>query len=73
MIRQIIIEAERPDDAESMFRLSIDAYLIAKGVTAAEAHYPVGEVLGGVGLPQHAETARFDADGGVYELRAKKA
>jgi hypothetical protein len=65
MIRQIIIEAEQPDDWESMFRLSIDAHVIAKGVTAAEAHYLVGEVLGGVGFPQHPETARFDAAGGV--------
>ena len=51
MIRQIIIEAERPDDAQSMFRLSIDANLIAKDITVAQAHYLVGEVFGAVGLP----------------------
>jgi hypothetical protein len=34
-----MIEAEWPDDAQSMFRLTIDSNLIAKGVTAAEAHY----------------------------------
>ena len=31
MIRQIVIEAEPPGDAQSMFRLSIDANVIAKG------------------------------------------
>ena len=65
MIRQIMIEAERPDDAQSMFRLSIDANLIAKGVTVAQAHYLVGEVFGVVGLPRHPETATFDVDDGV--------
>ena len=51
MIRQIVIEAELPDDAQSMFRLSINANLIAKGVTAAQAHYLVGEVLRRIGSP----------------------
>jgi hypothetical protein len=64
-IRQIMIEAELPDDAESMFRLSINANLIAKGVTAVQAHYLVGEILGGVGLPEDPESATFDADDGV--------
>jgi hypothetical protein len=62
-IQQIMIEAERPDDAQSMFRLSINSNLIAKGVTAAQAHYLVGEVLGGgAGLPQDSEPATFDAE-----------
>jgi hypothetical protein len=51
MIRQIAIEAEPPGDAQSMFRLSISANLIAKGVTAAQAHYLVGEVLRRIGSP----------------------
>jgi hypothetical protein len=62
MIRQIVIEAEPPDDARSMFRLSIDATLIARGVTAAEAYFLVGEVLRRIGFRDHAETATFDAD-----------
>ena len=64
MIRQIVIEAEPPDDAQSMFRLSIDANLIAKGVTVAQAYYLVGEVLGGFVLPEHTETVTFEVDGG---------
>ena len=67
MVQQIVIEAEPPGDAQSMFRLSIDANLIAKGVTMAQAYYLVGEVLGRIGLPEHAESVTFDADGGARE------
>ena len=67
MIRQIVIEAELSDDAQSMFRLSINANLIAKGVTAAQAHYLVGEVLQRIGSPERAETVMFDADGAASE------
>jgi hypothetical protein len=67
MIRQIVIEAELPDDAQSMFRLSINANLIAKGVTAAQAHYLVGEVLARIRSPNRAETVMSDADGDASE------
>ena len=67
MIRQIVMEAELPDDAQSMFRLSINANLIAKGVTAAQAHYLVGEVLTRIGPPKRAETVMFGADGDASE------
>jgi hypothetical protein len=64
MIRQIVIEAEPPDDAQSMFSLTINANLIAKGVTAAQAYYLVGEILQRIGPPERAETVIFDANGG---------
>ena len=64
MIRQIVIEAEPPDDARSMFRLSIDSSVIAKGVTAAQAYFLVGEVLGRSCLPEYAEEVTVEADGG---------
>jgi hypothetical protein len=67
MIRQIVIEAEPPGDAQSMFRLSIDTNLIAKGLTVSQAYYLVGEVLGRIGLPEHAEEVTFDANGGAGE------
>ena len=67
MIRQIVIAAELPDDAQSMFRLSINANLIAKGVTAAQAYYLVGEVLTRIGPPKRAETVMFGADGDASE------
>jgi hypothetical protein len=63
MVQRIVIEAEPPGGDPSMFRLSIDANLIAKGVTVAQAYYLVGEVLGRLGLPEHAESVAFDADG----------
>jgi hypothetical protein len=63
MVQQIVIEAEPPGGAQSTFRLSIDATVIAKGVTVGQAYYLVGEVLGRLGLPEHAESVTFDTDG----------
>ena len=60
MVQGIVIEAEPPGGAQSMFRLSIDANLIAKGVTMAQAYYLVGEVLGRLGLPEPVESVAFD-------------
>ena len=62
MIRQIVIEAEPADDSQPVFRLSINANLIAKGVTAGQAYYLVGEILRRIGPPEHAETVMFDAE-----------
>jgi hypothetical protein len=59
MIRRIVIEVESPNDSiRGVFRLSIDATLIAKGVTAAQAHLLVGEILGA--LPNESEMVTFD-------------
>jgi hypothetical protein len=65
MIRQIVIEAEPADDSQSTFRLSINAIPVARGVTAAQAHFLVGEVLGRIALPEYAEMVAFDADAGA--------
>jgi hypothetical protein len=62
MIRRIVIEAEPPDDARSMFRLSVDATLIARSVTAAQAYFLLGEVLGRMAIPEHIEMLTFSAD-----------
>jgi hypothetical protein len=67
MIRQIVIEAEPGDDSQRVFCLSINADVIARGVTAAQAYYLVGEVLRRIAFPEHAETVTFDADGGARE------
>jgi hypothetical protein len=67
MIRQIVIEAEPPGDAQAMFRLFIDANLIAKGVTVSQAYYLVGEVLGRIPVSEDAETGVFDPDDGAGE------
>jgi hypothetical protein len=67
MIQKIMIEMESADDFQPLFRLSVNANLIAKGVTASQAYYLVGEVLGRIGLPERAEAATFDADGDAEE------
>jgi hypothetical protein len=63
MVQQIVIEAEPPGSAQSTFSLSIDANLIAKGVTIRQAYYLIGEVLGQFLLPEHVESVTFDTDG----------
>jgi hypothetical protein len=65
MIQQIVIQAEPPGDAQSMFLLSIDANVIARGVTVSQAYYLVGEVLRRIGLPEQAEDETFDANCGA--------
>jgi hypothetical protein len=62
MVQQIVIEAEPPGGSQSTFSLSIDANLIAKGVTMRQAYYLVGEVLGQFLLPEQAESVTFDPD-----------
>jgi hypothetical protein len=52
-----------------MFRLTIDSTLIAKGVTAAEAYYLVGEVLGAVRHPHPLRGRRSTRRWG-YEIAA---
>jgi hypothetical protein len=52
MLRQIVIEAETPGDSRTMFRLRIDANLIAEDLTAAQAHLLVGEILERIALPR---------------------
>jgi hypothetical protein len=57
MIRQILIEIEPPDDCPKMFRLLIDANLIAEGLTAVQARILVGEILDRIDLPKPTETS----------------
>ena len=59
-----MIEAEPPDNAQSMFRPTINANLIGKGVTAAQAYYLVGEILQRIGSQERAARVMFDANGG---------
>jgi len=55
MVRQIVIELETPGDSRTMFRLLIDNNLIAEGLTAAQAHILVGEILERIVLPKPTE------------------
>jgi hypothetical protein len=44
-MRQIVIEAEAPDDSRTMFRLRVDENLVGEGLTCAQAQIAVGEIL----------------------------
>ena len=52
MLRQIVIDAETPGNSRTMFRLRMDASIIADGLTAVQAHVLVGEILERVALPK---------------------
>ena len=52
MLREIVVEAETIGDSRTMFRLRIDANVIAEGLTAAQAHLLVGEILDRFTLPK---------------------
>ncbi len=54
MINRISIELETPGDSRSMFRLLLDDKAIAEGLTAAQAHVLVGEVLDRIARPRRA-------------------
>jgi hypothetical protein len=48
---QIVLETETPGDSRTMFRLHVDAKLISEGLTAAQAHLLIGEILERIALP----------------------
>ena len=62
LVRQIIIEAEAPGDSRTMFRLRIDAKLIAESLTAVQAHILVGEILERIALPRSPLARGGEAD-----------
>ena len=57
MVRRIAIELEAPGDSRMMFRLRMDASLIAENLTAAQAHVLVGEILERITIPNRSEGA----------------
>ncbi|HME85067.1 MAG TPA: hypothetical protein VKG91_11090 [Roseiarcus sp.] len=57
MVRQIVIELETPGDSRTMFRLRIDASLIANDLTAAQAHVLAGEILELITMPTSSDEA----------------
>ena len=57
-MRQILIEAETPNDSRTMFRLRMDDNLVLEGFTAVQAHILVGEILDRVTLRRPADTLR---------------
>jgi hypothetical protein len=55
MVRRIVIEAETPGDSRTMFRLRIDASLIADDLTSVQAHILVGEIFERIAMPKPSE------------------
>jgi hypothetical protein len=49
---RIAIELETPGDSRTMFRLLVDEKLIAEGMTAAQTHVLVGDILERLALPK---------------------
>jgi hypothetical protein len=52
MLSQIVIEAETPGDLRTMFRLRINASVIAEDLTEVQAELLVGEILERIALPR---------------------
>jgi hypothetical protein len=48
---RITIELEAPGDARTMFRMLVGEKLVAEGLTAAQAHVLVGDILEKLALP----------------------
>ena len=66
MPKSISVEAESPDDSATMFSLRIDDLIVGRGLTAAQAHLLVGEILERVVLPRRKEryqTGNLATDG----------
>ena len=58
MVRRIVIEAELPDDSRTVFRIRVDANLIGEGLTSAQVHILVGEILDRIDLPETTPPAK---------------
>ena len=56
MIERIVIETETPGDSRTMFRVEMDRLMIGENLTAAQAHFIVGEVLDRITLPRPVKT-----------------
>lgn len=61
MPKSISIEAENLHDSATMFSLRIDDAIIGRGLTAAQVHLLVGEILERIALPHHKKPQFLDA------------
>jgi hypothetical protein len=57
-MRAVTIEAESPDDPNSLFRVQVDGELVGETLTAAQAHILLGEILEKAVLPVGSNQAR---------------
>jgi hypothetical protein len=61
---RIVIEPETPGDSRSLFRLLVGEKVIAEGMTAAQAHILIGDILEKMTLPKKTAVAKEKAVGG---------
>jgi hypothetical protein len=61
---RIVIEPETPGDSRSLFRLLVGEKVIAEGMTAAQAHILIGDILEKMTLPKKTAAAKEKAVGG---------
>ena len=54
---RIVIEPEVPGDSRSLFRLLVGEKVVAEGMTAAQIHILVGDILEKGALQKEAATA----------------
>jgi hypothetical protein len=50
---KIVVEQEKPGDPRTLFRVMMYGKIFAEGLTAAQAHVIVGDILETMVLPQH--------------------
>jgi hypothetical protein len=55
---RIVIEPEAPGDSRALFRLLIGEKLVAEGMTAAQVHILIGDILERLALPNKQEGVR---------------
>jgi hypothetical protein len=61
---RIVIEPETPGDSGSLFRLLVGEKVIAEGLTAAQAHILIGDILEKMALPKETPPAKEKGAGG---------
>jgi hypothetical protein len=54
---RIVIELEAPGDSRTMFRLLVGEKVVADGMTAAQTHLLVGDILERLALPNKRDSA----------------
>jgi hypothetical protein len=54
---RIVIEPETSGDSRSLFRLLVGEKVIAEGLTAAQAHILIGDILEKMTLPKDTHAA----------------
>ena len=63
---QLVLEAEEPGNPRSLFRVTLNGKVIARSLTAAQAHLIVGDVLEAFVVPsarrRHEEVTKTVGD-----------